>query len=101
MSGTVVERRPPNRIAEMGTPFASSQWDESAGFWVAGVVKREFGCAAGVPSSGDHGLPSQSVSCVGTGPSIPSHQTRPSSVTATLVKIVLLWTVAMAFGLVC
>src|SRR2546426_12738725 len=55
-SGTVRPRRPPNRIALSGTPCGSSQCDEIAGFCVAGVVNREFGCAALVPDAGVHGL---------------------------------------------
>src|ERR1700694_1903600 len=60
-SGTVRARRPPNRMALSGTPCGSSQLGDSAGFCVAGVVKREFGCAAFVPDVGVHGSPWQSL----------------------------------------
>src|ERR1700724_3735638 len=99
-SGTVWAQRPPNRIALNGTPCGSSQCGEIAGFWVAGVVKRELGCAALVPDAGVHGFPCQSVMRWGTGPSMPSHHTPPSSVIATLVKIELLLTASIAFGFV-
>src|SRR5215468_8116020 len=45
-SGAVRARRPPNTIAEIGTPFGSSQWGEIEGHCEAGAVKREFGWAA-------------------------------------------------------
>src|SRR5512141_1297840 len=44
-SGTVVERRPPKRMAEIGTPFGSSTAAERAGLFRAGAVNRLFGCA--------------------------------------------------------
>src|SRR5579864_186114 len=87
-------------MAEMGTPFGSSQWLEIAGLLVAGVVKRELGCAAGVPLSGAHSLPSQSIACSGISPSMPSHHTVPSSFRATLVKMVSCITAAIALGFV-
>src|SRR6478672_10973345 len=93
-------RRPPNRIAEIGTPWASSQWDDSAGLLVAGAVKRALGWAAGVPRSGLQGRPCQSISPAGGVPSIPSHQTPPSAVRATFVKMVSRATLAMALGFV-
>src|SRR6266851_2951171 len=99
-SGTVRARRPPNRIALIGTPCGSSQCGEITGFWVAGVVNRELGWAALVPEAGVQGLPCQSVRCWGTGPSMPSHHTPPSSVIATLVKIEFLPSASMALGLV-
>src|SRR5277367_2584426 len=90
--------------AEMGTPLGSSQAGSIVGHWPAGAVKRPFGCAAVAPVSlamaGVHFLPRQSISCAG-GPSvIPSHQTPPSGVSATFVKIVFFAKVAMALGLV-
>src|ERR1700730_16590977 len=87
-------------MALSGTPCPSSQLGDSAGFWVAGVVKREFGWAAFVPAVGVHGWPCQSDRRSGTGPSMPSHHTPPSSVMATLVKIELLLTASIACGLV-
>ena len=59
-----------------------------------GVQKREFGCAAfspGLPPSGPpsgvQDRPFQSVRCSGGCFVFPSHQTSPSSVSATFVKI--------------
>src|SRR5919112_2877612 len=60
-SGTLVARRPPKRIAEIGTPAGSSHSGAIDGHWLAGAVKRAFGWAAGVSLSGVHGLPFQSV----------------------------------------
>src|SRR5262249_54003497 len=99
-SGAVRARRPPKTIAEIGTPCGSSNRGEIDGHCAAGAVKREFGCAAFSVEPRCHGRPFQSVRRSGTAPSIPSHHGQPSSVTATLVKIVFRWTVAMAFGLV-
>ena len=84
----VPARRPPNTKARIGTPCGSSHDSSSAGFNVAGEVNREFGCAAFVPDSGVQSFPCQSIACAGFGPSIPSHHTSPSSVSATFVKIV-------------
>src|SRR5690242_14795984 len=86
-SGTVVERRPPKMKAEIGTPAGSSQAGSITGFWVAATVKRAFGCAALVPDAGVQSLPCQSIRCAGASLVMPSHQTSPSSVSATLVKI--------------
>ena len=87
-NGTVVLRRPPNRIAEIGTPWGSSHSGASVGHCDIGVQYREFGCAAGSSVAGDQSLPFQSIRCSGS-PSRPSHHTPPSSVSATLVKTVL------------
>jgi hypothetical protein len=87
-SGTVVERRPPNTNAEIGTPAGSSQFGSMEGHCAAGTVKRAFGCAASrpfLPSSGVHSLPCQSIRRAGGCSVIPSHQTSPSGVNATLV----------------
>src|SRR5256886_14082609 len=84
----------------MGTPCGSSNLGEIDGHCAAGAVKREFGCAAFSLDPLCHGRPRQSVRRSGTGPSIPSHQGEPSSVTATLVKIEFLRRVAMALGFV-
>src|SRR2546427_12324763 len=67
-SGTVVERRPPKRIAEIGTPRGSFAYRESAGLFSIGAVKRLFGCAAGSFEPRFHGLPRQSQRSV-AGPS--------------------------------
>src|SRR5579859_4967092 len=89
-------------MAEMGTPCGSCQCGEIEGHWLAGAVKRELACAAG-PLPGSQTLPSQSIVPAGgvfRSGSIPSHHGRWSGVSATLVKILLLESVAMAFGLV-
>src|SRR6185369_7891591 len=99
-SGTVVARRPPKMIAEIGTPSASSALSERIGLLRIGAVKREFGCAAGGFEAGVHGSPRQSVSSAGGSPSLPSHHTSPSFVMATLVKMVSRAIDAIAFGLV-
>src|SRR5437588_1135947 len=102
-SGIVLARRPPNRIAEIGTPAGSSHSAASIGHCAIGVQYREFGCAPRLPAAPSAGVQSCSVhevTCAGTG-SIPSHQTSPSSVSATLVKIELPYSsVRMALGLV-
>jgi hypothetical protein len=84
----------------MGTPLGSSQSGSSAGFWTAGAVNRALGCDALVPESGAQSLPCQSRTCVGGSPSIPSHQTSPLSVRATLVKMVLARIDSIADGFV-
>src|SRR5215212_1421553 len=43
--GTTPARRPPNRIAEIGTPFGSSHSGAITGHCRAGAVNRAFGCA--------------------------------------------------------
>ena len=53
-------------------------------------MKRAFGCAAGVPAVGVQSLPRQSIRWAGGVLARPSHQTSPSGVVATLVKIELL-----------
>src|SRR6185503_4289407 len=74
------------------------------GHWLAGAVKRAFGCAAfapvSLPISGVHLFPCQSVHSAGGWSVIPSHQTPPSGVSATLVKIEFLANVIIAFGFV-
>src|SRR6266404_6235673 len=89
-------------IALMGTPFGFSQSGSIVGHCEAGAVKRAFGCAAFAPVclaiSGVHWLPCQSRHSAGGSSVIPSHQTPPSGVSATLVKIELVASVAMAFG---
>src|SRR3954470_13027955 len=99
-SGTVVERRPPKMKAEIGTPAGSSQAGSITGFWVAATVKRAFGWAALAPDSGVQSLPCQSIRCDGTSLVKPSHHTSPSSVSATLVKMVFAPSDAMQFELV-
>src|SRR5580658_7806432 len=100
----VVARRPPKMKALMGTPSGSSQAGSMVGHCAAGAVKREFGCAALAPVSraisGVHRFPRQSKHSAGGSSVIPSHQTPPSGVRATLVKIEFRERAAMAFGFV-
>src|SRR6478752_2163148 len=84
-SGTVVARRPPNKIAEIGTPFGSSHSGATHGTCASGAVKRLLGWAAGFSDAGVQSLPVQSVRCTGVSLVSPSHHTSPSSVSATLV----------------
>src|SRR5512132_1862371 len=55
-SGTLVARRPPNRMAEMGTPSGSSHSGAIDGHCDAGVVNRAFGWAAGASEAGVQSL---------------------------------------------
>src|SRR5580658_7663966 len=100
----VVERRPPNTNALMGTPSGFSHSASIDGHCAAGAVKRPLGCAALAPVclaiSGVHGSPRQSMHLAGGSSVMPSHHTPPSGVSATLVKIELRLNVAIAFGLV-
>src|SRR5512133_4195908 len=98
MSGTTFERRPPKMKAEIGTPFGLSYWGSIDGHCEIGAVKRAFGCAALRPQSGVHSLPVQSISFSGISSVIPSHQTSPSGVSATFVKIEFFFTDSIAFG---
>jgi hypothetical protein len=98
--GMVPERRPPNTKALIGTPLGSSQSGSSAGFCDAGAVKRALGCDALVSDAGVQSLPCQSMAWSGGSPSIPSHHTSPSSVSATLVKMVFARIDSIAEGLV-
>src|SRR5476649_1661588 len=93
-------RRPPKMKALIGTPLGFSQSGSMEGHWLAGEVKRELGWAAFLPQSGVQGFPCQSIREAGFSSVIPSHQTSPSSVSATLVKMELAAQEAMAFGLV-
>src|SRR5215468_10861922 len=100
----VAARRPPKMKAWSGTPFGSSQAGSMVGHCEAGAVKRALGCAAFAPFlapiSGVQRLPCQSVHSAGGSSVMPSHHTPPSEVSATLVKMVLRESVAMALGLV-
>src|SRR3954471_14354993 len=88
-SGTVVRRRPPKKIAEIGTPRGSSYSGAMIGHWVIGVQNRLLGWEEGSSESGVQSLPFQSVRCAGGSSVMPSHQMSPSSVRATLVKTLL------------
>src|SRR5437763_3853604 len=91
-------------IALIGTPFGFSQSGSIVGHCEAGAVNLALGCAAlapvSFPISGFHLLPCQSVHSAGGSSVMPSHHTPPSGVSATFVKIELVASVAMAFGLV-
>src|SRR5579863_6506274 len=91
-------------IALSGTPAGSSHAGSIVGHCDAGAVKRAFGCAAFAPVffaiSGVHLLPCQSRHSAGGVSVMPSHQTPPSGVRATLVKMELRASVAIALGLV-
>src|SRR5215212_10629878 len=63
--GTVVLRRPPKRIAEIGTPFGSSYSGAMIGHCMIGVQKRELGCDEGSSDVGVQSRPFQSVRCAG------------------------------------
>src|SRR6266568_6850795 len=99
----VVGRRPPKMKAEMGTPLGFSQSGSIVGHCDAGAVKRALAWAAGLPVSfpisGVQRLPCQSMHSAGAS-DMPSHQTPPSGVSATLVKMVFLASAIMALGLV-
>src|SRR5579883_865790 len=103
-SGMVVARRPPKTIALIGTPSGSSHAGSMVGHCDAGAVKRALGCAAFAPLSlaicGVHLLPCQSKHSLGGVSVMPSHHTPPSAVSATLVKMLFLASVAIAFGFV-
>src|SRR5438034_4470909 len=100
----VVARRPPKMIALIGTPFGFSQSGSIVGHCEAGAVKRALGCAAFAPVclaiAGVHLLPCQSRHSAGGSSVMPSHHTPPSGVSATLVKIEFVASVAMALGFV-
>src|SRR3954452_12827091 len=85
--------------AERGTPFGLSYSGSMDGHWLMGAVKRALGWAAGRPESGVQSCPVQSIRCAGGCLVIPSHQTSPSSVSATLVKMAFSRIDAMALGL--
>ncbi|CAB4906923.1 unannotated protein [freshwater metagenome] len=100
-SGMVVLRRPPNRMAEIGTPLGSSYSVARIGHWVIGVQNRLLGWLLGSSESGVQSRPFQSVRWAGGSSVMPSHQTSPSSVSATLVNTELPWSIArIALGLV-
>ena len=71
---------------------------------MAETVNRALGCAALAPVSlaiaGVQSLPCQSIRWAGGVSVMPSHQTSPSSVRPTLVKITFLFRLAMQLKLV-
>src|SRR3954451_23030927 len=72
-SGTVAARRPPKRIAEIGTPRGSSHSGAIDGHCAAGTVKRALGGAGGRRLWGVQCEPSQSISSGGGSGVMPSH----------------------------
>src|SRR5579872_4051874 len=102
--GIVVALRPPKMMALMGTPLGSSQAGSIVGHCEAGAVKRALGCDAFAPVSlaisGVHFWPFQSRHSAGGVSVMPSHQTPPSGVRATFVKMEFLASVAMALRFV-
>jgi len=60
-TGTLVARRPPNKMMSTGTPAGSSNSGAMMGHWPAGAVKREFGCELGRPAAGVQSWPCQSI----------------------------------------
>src|SRR5581483_6548435 len=97
-SGTIPARRPPKRMASMGTPSGFSNSGAITGHWLAGVVKRALGCAAFRPASGVYGRRFQTISYAGFFSVIASHPTSPSGVTAQLEKIEFRVAVSMAYA---
>src|SRR5438067_132940 len=91
-------------MALIGTPLGFSQSGSIVGHCAAGAVKRAFGCAALAPVSlaiaGVHFRPCQSRHSAGGSSVMPSHQTPPSGVSATFVKIEFVERVIIALGFV-
>src|ERR1041384_2797851 len=87
-SGIVSLRRPPKKMAEIGTPFGSSHSGARIGHCDIGVQYREFGWLDGSSESGVQSCFFHEVRCAGGSP-MPSHQRSPVSVSATFVKTVL------------
>src|SRR6204780_5369470 len=87
-------------MAEIGTPAGSSHSGAMVGHCPAGVVNGELGCAAGSSEPGVPSRPFQSIRCAGGSSVRPSHHTSPSSVSATLVKMLLPHMAATALALV-
>src|SRR4030088_2748976 len=96
--GTTLARRPPKRIASIGTPLGSCHSGAITGHWLAGAVNRAVGCAALRPLFGVHGRRSTSIHAGGLSSVIPSHQISPSGVIAQLVKIEFLVAVSRALA---
>src|ERR671921_1887389 len=64
-SGTVVLRRPPNRIASIGTPFGSSYSGARIGHCLIGVQYRLLGWLESSSESGVQGSFFHDVACAG------------------------------------
>jgi len=87
-------------MTSIGTPVGSSHSGEMDAAWSARTVNRLLGWEDGTPDSGVQSLPRQSMRCAGGSLVMPSHHTSPSSVSATLVKIVSWSSASSAVGLV-
>ena len=97
--GAVFARRPPNTIAEIGTPFVELNSLDMQGQFSAFAVNLELGCAPFSPQSGSHFSPFQFRALRGGVLLRPSHQTVLLSRSwTTFVKIVSLFVVARALG---
>ena len=73
-SGTLVARRPPKRIAEIGTPFGSSHSGAIDGHCDGGGGEAGVGVGGGASDSGVQSLPFQSMRCAGgVGEALPPH----------------------------
>ena len=101
----VVGRRPPKMKAEMGTPSGSSQSGSMVRALAGGGGEAAVGVGGGLAGRfADLGGPAFAAPVEAFGRAarsvMPSHQTPPSGVRATLVKMVLRASVAMALGLV-
>src|SRR5438552_915873 len=97
-NGTTPARRPPKRMASIGTPFGSCHSGAITGHWLAGVVNRALGCAALRPLLRVHGRRSQSINSGGLSSVMPSHHTSPSAVIAQFVKMEFLVAVSIALA---
>src|SRR5205807_9101361 len=97
-SGRTAARRPPKRMASIGTPFGSCHSGAITGHWLAGVVNRALGCAALRPLLGVHGRRSQSISSPGLASVMPSHQTSASRGIPQFVNMQALFAVRLALA---
>ena len=90
-------------MAEMGTPFGVFPVGIDGGALAGGSGEAAVGMGGGrrsLPIRGSSGCRASRCSSAGGLSVMPSHQTPPSGVRATLVKMVFLARVAMALGLV-
>src|SRR5262249_2509789 len=76
-------RRPPNRIAEIGTPLGSSYSSAMIGHCLMGAQNLELGCEDSSPLAGVQSRPFQPLRRSGGVP-WPSHPASPASGSATL-----------------
>ncbi len=100
-NGTRCVRRPPKRMAEIGTPSGSCQCGEIDGHWEAdGCREARIGMRGFLGTCGSPGVALPIRQFVRCRFDKPSHQTLPFSSTATFVKMELADAVLSAFGLV-